>query len=72
MIFLGSLYSLNNATKCIHTSYKLESSWINEDQIWKMIQNSAENDYTLQIIEYEVPRELEKSEDFLEAPNTLV
>ena len=23
------------------------------------------NDYTLQIIEYEVPRELEKSEDFL-------
>ena len=30
-----------------------------------MIQNSAENDYTLQIIEYEVPRELEKSEDFM-------
>jgi cyclic pyranopterin phosphate synthase len=38
---------------------------INEDQIWKMIENSAKNNYTLQIIEYEVPRELEKSVDFL-------
>ncbi|MGC8515063.1 MAG: GTP 3',8-cyclase MoaA [Thermoplasmata archaeon] len=37
---------------------------INEDQIWKMIENSADNDYTLQIIEYEVPRELEQSDDF--------
>jgi cyclic pyranopterin phosphate synthase len=38
---------------------------INEDQIWKMIESSADHDYTLQIIEYEVPRELEQSDDFL-------
>ncbi len=37
---------------------------INEDQIWKMIENSAEHNYTLQIIEYEVPRELENSEEY--------
>ncbi|EQD43168.1 molybdenum cofactor biosynthesis protein A, partial [mine drainage metagenome] len=38
---------------------------INEDQIWKMIENSAEHNYTLQIIEYEVPRELENSEEYM-------
>lgn len=37
---------------------------INIDQIERMIQLSSEENFTLQIIEYEVPRELEGSEDY--------
>ena len=38
---------------------------VNIDQIERMIQLSAKEDFTLQIIEYEVPRELEGSEDYM-------
>ncbi len=37
---------------------------INADNIWDMINASASEDFILQIIEYEVPRELENSEDY--------
>ncbi len=37
---------------------------VNIDQIEKMIQLSAAENFTLQIIEYEVPRELESSDDY--------